>query len=250
MTAEPLTSDRAQSRSAVGAPDTPATVEVLDNPAWNALLGEHARFAHRHGGAARYPDDVAPFAALRDGADPAAWADLGVLVGPGVDVAVTSPTLTPPSTWEVLDIGQGVQLTGELLDVADDPEAVRLSAGDVPEILDLVARTQPGPFRPRTIELGTYLGIRRGGALIAVAGERLHPPGWTEISAVCTDPAYRGQGLATRLVRAVAAGIRRRGELPFLHAAATNTTAVRLYEHLGFRLRRRTTFALTRLRKD
>lgn len=81
-----------------------------------------------------------------------------------------------------------------------------LGPDDVPEILGLVDRAQPGPFRKRTIELGTYLGIRRDGELIAMAGERMRPPGWTEISAVCTDPAYRGQGLATRLIRAVAAG--------------------------------------------
>ena len=134
----------------------------------------------------------------------------------------------------------------QLVDVSlvkePDPEAIRLTAADVPEILDLVDRTQPGPFRPRTIELGTYLGIRRNGALVAMAGERLHPPGWTEISAVCTDPAYRGQGLATRLVSAVGAGIADRGDRVLLHAAARNVTAIRLYLAIGFQLRRRTTF--------
>jgi predicted GNAT family acetyltransferase len=126
---------------------------------------------------------------------------------------------------------------------APDPEAVRLGAGDVPEMLALVERAQPGPFLPRTVEMGTYLGIRREGRLIAMAGERLHPPGWTEISAVCTDDAFRGQGLATRLVHAVAHGIAERGETPFLHASAANVSAIRLYEALGFRLRRRLTFA-------
>ncbi len=70
-----------------------------------------------------------------------------------------------------------------------------------------------------------------------MAGERLHPPGWTEISAVCTDESVRGQGLASRLVRAVAYGIRERGETPFLHTSAASTGAIRLYEALGFRLR-------------
>jgi predicted GNAT family acetyltransferase len=79
-----------------------------------------------------------------------------------------------------------------------------------------------------------------------MAGERLHPPGWTEISAVCTDRAYRGQGWATSLVRAVAAGIRERGEVPFLHTSAANTNAIRLYESIGFSLRTPTTFALYR----
>ncbi|WP_408996793.1 GNAT family N-acetyltransferase, partial [Streptomyces scabiei] len=138
---------------------------------------------------------------------------------------------------------------------------VRLRKGpaDVPEILDLVARTAPGPFLKRTVELGTCLGIRDRGRLIAMAGERsemgvppaggwgrIHPPGWTEISAVCTDPHHRGRGLATRLVRAVAAGIRDRGETPFLHAAADNVTAIRLYESIGFTLRRRSTTVAVR----
>jgi hypothetical protein len=80
---------------------------------------------------------------------------------------------------------------------APAPDAARLGAADVPEILDLIDRTQPGPFRRRTVELGTYLGLRSAdGRLIAMAGERLHPAGWTEISAVCTDPAHRRKGLA------------------------------------------------------
>jgi predicted GNAT family acetyltransferase len=114
-------------------------------------------------------------------------------------------------------------------------------------MLDLASRTKPGPFLTGTVEMGTYLGIRRDGALVAMAGERLHPPGWTEISAVCTDDAWRGHGLATRLILAVAAGIRARGEIPFLHALASNTGAIRLYTELGFRLRRPVVFSVTRV---
>jgi GNAT superfamily N-acetyltransferase len=113
-------------------------------------------------------------------------------------------------------------MTGEHLAVAADPEAVPLGRADVPEMLDLTARAKPGPFLPRTFELGTYLGIHRRGKLVAMAGERLHPEDWTEISAVCTDEAWRGQGLATRLIRAVGAVIRARGDIPFLHAVANN----------------------------
>jgi ribosomal protein S18 acetylase RimI-like enzyme len=125
-----------------------------------------------------------------------------------------------------------------------DAEAVPLGEADVPEMLDLVARTRPGPFRPRTVETGSYVGFRRGGELVAMAGERMSLPGWTEISAVCTDPGHRGQGLAGRLVRHVAAGIGARGDTPFLHAASANPGAIRLYESLGFTPRRPTVFRL------
>ncbi|MGW7255333.1 GNAT family N-acetyltransferase [Streptomyces sp. NPDC054834] len=87
--------------------------------------------------------------------------------------------------------------------------------------------------------MGTCLGIRHRGRLIAMAGERLRLPGWTETSAVCTELAHRGRGPTTRLVRAVAAGIRERGDVPFLHAAADSARAIRLYESIGFTLRRR-----------
>ncbi|MET9791087.1 GNAT family N-acetyltransferase [Streptomyces canus] len=218
---------------------------VLDNAVWAALDGPHAYLAERVGQAARYPADVYAFAALADPRDPAAWADLLTLVGPGTTVRI-KPVETVPDGWEVVGGGVGVQLVDTALRAEPAPEAVQLGPDYVPEILDLVARTKPGPFLKRTIELGTYLGIRDGERLIALAGERLRPPGWTEISAVCTDPAYQGRGLATRLVRTVAAGIRERGDTPFLHAAANNTRAIRLYESIGFTLRRRSPILLVR----
>nr|WP_206326894.1 GNAT family N-acetyltransferase [Streptomyces sp. S3(2020)] len=217
----------------------------MDNPVWAALDGPHAAFAERAGRAARYPADVYAFAALADPADPAAWTDLHTLLGPATTAKIKGVE-TVPEGWDVVGGGQGVQLVDTRLRAEPAPEAVRLGPDDVPDILDLVARTRPGPFLARTVHLGTYLGIRHHGRLVALAGERLRLPGWTEISAVCTDPAHRGRGLGTRLVRAVAAGIRERGQTPFLHAAANNTTAIRLYESIGFTLRRRTTILQVR----
>ena len=103
---------------------------------------------------------------------------------------------------------------------------------------ELVERTKPGPWRPRTIDMGRYLGIRVDGELVAMAGERLRPTGWIEISAVCTDERFRGRGLGTRLIRAVGAGIVASGQLPMLHASAGNVNAIRLYESMGFAFRR------------
>ncbi|MFC1411361.1 GNAT family N-acetyltransferase [Streptacidiphilus sp. N1-12] len=214
----------------------------MDSPALAALTGPQAGFAEQRGRVLRFPVDMSPFAGLP--ADPEAddWADAAALVGPGGLLVLPGYTTPPPDAWTELFQIPGVQLTGEDVRAGDDPEAVPLTAADVPEMLDLVARTKPGPFLPRTIEMGRYLGIRRDGALVAMAGERMRPPGWTEVSAVCTDPAFRGQGLAARLVRAVSSGITARGELPFLHAASENPGAIRLYESLGFRIRRKITF--------
>jgi GNAT superfamily N-acetyltransferase len=224
------------------------TDAALDNVTWAALTGPQAKFAEVNGRAARFEPDVSPFTALADTADPAAWRDLVELVGPGSDLFVAGPRVIPPPGWDQVGGLAGVQMVDAGVAGHDDPEALVLGTADVPEILDLVERTQPGPFRKRTIELGTYLGIRRGGRLIAMAGERLRVPGWTEVSAVCTDPDHRGQGLAARLVRAVVAGIRARGERPFLHAAADNAGAVRLYERLGFALRTPVMFGVYRER--
>ncbi|AWZ08874.1 MULTISPECIES: GNAT family N-acetyltransferase [unclassified Streptomyces] len=222
------------------------TPHVLDNPAWASLSGPHAAFAERASGhAARYAPDVAPFSAIADPDDPRSWDALRSLTGAGGVVSLAG-VLTPPDGWEVLGSVGGVQLVDVSLRAEPAPEAVRLGPDDVPEVLELIELTKPGPFLPRTVELGTYLGIRHRGRLVAMAGERLRPPGWTEISAVCTHPGHRGRGLATRLVRAVAAGIRERGDVPFLHTAASNADAIRLYESIGFAVRRRPSFTALR----
>ncbi|GGM76953.1 hypothetical protein GCM10011609_11150 [Lentzea pudingi] len=204
----------------------------LDNAPHSALTGPHAHFAERKGNVLRYPVDVSPFVALPSEPADADWLDLAVLAP---HAAVTG--LEPPDGWQVDNRLPLLQYVADGIAAAPEPKAVRLTAADVPEMMALAELTRPGPFLPRTIEMGTYLGIRHDGRLVAMAGERLRVPGHTEISAVCTHPDARGQALGTRLLLAVAHGIRERGETPFLHVLASNTGAVRLYERLGFRLR-------------
>jgi ribosomal protein S18 acetylase RimI-like enzyme len=219
----------------------------LDNPAWASLTGPHAHFAVGTERALRYPADISPILAIASSPDDQTWAELLALVGPDSVVALAGETGEVPEGWTIEFQGGGLQLmASERLRSEPSPELVTLGAEDADEMVELVGRTQPGPFEARTYELGTYLGVRRDGALIAMAGERLHPPGFTEISAVCTDAEYRGQGLATVLVRAVAHNIRQRGDTPFLHVAKTNVNAARLYEALGFELRREVVFSALR----
>ncbi|QHY99623.1 Mycothiol acetyltransferase [Streptomyces sp. S4.7] len=220
----------------------PTSYHPLDNPVLAALTGPHAHFAERRGRVLGYRPEVSTWLALPEEPDAHDWADAAPLVGAGGTATLAGTRVVPPDGWEITFEVDGVQLVDESVDAVHYEEAVVLGGADVPEMLDLVERTRPGPFRPRTIELGTYLGVRRDGELVAMAGERMHPPGWTEISAVCTAPEYRGQGLGGRLILAVAAGIKERGEVPFIQAAGDNENAVRLYEALGFRLRRRIPF--------
>lgn len=137
----------------------------------------------------------------------------------------------------------GVQLVGRSDRFGHDrDDLVELGSEDVPEMLDLAALTRPGPFWRRTHELGRYVGVHHDGRLVAMAGERLRPPGWTEISSVCTAPNFRGRGLAAQVVSTLANGIVDRGERPFLHVAADNAGALALYQRLGFEVRRQVTF--------
>ncbi|MGX1404194.1 GNAT family N-acetyltransferase [Streptomyces sp. SAI-097] len=221
---------------------------VLDDPVGQSLGGRHVHLARRLGGSATYLPGVATFSSVSPGPGAKDWADLAELLGPGAFADMFSCPALPPSDWEPVFSLEGRQMIWpddglpEPPGSGADARVVELDADSVPEMLDLVARTEPGPFWPRTRELGTYLGLRVDGTLVAMAGERLRPPGWTEISAVCTAPEARGQGHAARLVGALAARILARGERPFLHVAETNAGAIALYERLGFKTRRQVIF--------
>lgn len=219
-------------------------MHVLDNPVWHALNGPHATLAEGNRFAARYLTDVSVFAALPDEIPPESWDALRELVGPG-GAAVFPRPIEPPAGWvaQVIAPCRQMWLLCEIAPDSKPPERSDqfdlLTSSDVPEMLALVERTKPGPFTKRTIELGTYLGVRETERkdLVAMAGERIHPPGFTEISAVCTDAAHRGRGIASRLVRKLVQSIRDRDETPFLHLTLENEPAHRVYSELGFETR-------------
>jgi ribosomal protein S18 acetylase RimI-like enzyme len=227
--------------------EMPSEPHPLDAVIWRALTSIHESLAEGDERARRYPAAIAPFAATVD-TEPASFRSLLALVGGDDRIALfTTDEVQPPSAFSVVQRASVDQM------VLDDAGActaqpgapiVALGVADVPEMLGLTSLTQPGPFGPRTIELGHYIGIRRQGGLVAMAGERMRLDGFTEVSAVCVEPAYRGHGFAAELVRSLASSIAARSEIPFLHVFSSNHAAIALYRKLGFTLRRRVHLAV------
>ena len=229
---------------------SPAPAHLLDNPVWHALHGPQAHLADpgRDPLALRFAPDVSPFGAV-DRLDESSWAALAKLVGPeGLSVLVRpEPALAPAGWTEVLRAPCYQMVAGSLPAAPKIDDAVDLCERDVPEMLTLVELTNPGPFAERTLAMGGYVGVRCEGRLVAMAGRRIQPPGWCEVSAVCTHPDFRGRGLGAALTLRVACGIREEGRQVFLHVLETNETAVRLYRALGFEVRRSVAVTVNRL---
>ncbi len=224
----------------------PANDIPLDNPIWSALTTVQGHFAEGGSLARRFPPAVSPFGAIRE-SSAAAFKELEMVVGDDAVALCFSKRPALPQPWETvleIDCLQMIcDMTPQRLQTPSIKNFRRLTTGDIPEMLALTKLTEPGPFRERTIEMGAYLGLHAHvngkEKLVAMAGERMHMTGFTEVSAVCTHPDFRGRGYGNALVSEVVAGIASRGETAILHVRANNASAVRVYERLGFSVRMR-----------
>jgi len=213
-------------------------LSLLDNPVWNALSTFHSSFDEGDELAKCYPIDVAPFAAIRNQSSES-YESLSRIVGSKRTAAlvfVGMPDL--PAGWANVRMVHSAQMVWNTADLSPAKDSIQnLNISNVDEMLALVELAKPGPFGKRTPELGSYVGIREAGRLVAMAGERLRLPGFTEVSAVCTHPDSQGRGYASSLVSTLIRKIRERDETPFLHVRTENVQAIRIYEKLGFKTR-------------
>ncbi|MGN6270020.1 MAG: GNAT family N-acetyltransferase [Sphingomonas sp.] len=217
----------------------------LDRPVWQALTTRQRRFALSDTRAVRFDPAIGLFAAAAD-TEPDSLAALVELAPRGDVIGLVETRLPPlPPGLRIVKQAACVQMVAERPvlpppDFAFEP----LGNDDAPAMLELATLTEPGPFFARTHELGDFIGTREDGQLVAMAGERMKPPGFTEVSGVCTRPGFRGRGYAAGLLATVASRIAARGETPFLHAYADHAATIALYERLGFRVRATVTYAL------
>ena len=224
---------------------------VLDDMAWHALTGPQVALAvtAENGAARRYRDGIAPFCGV-ERLDRGGWEALAELVDPAdVAVLLRAEVGTAPPGWTELWREEATQyVEGRLADPPPSAsgDIVELGVDDVPDMVHLAAQTQPGPFGPQSHLTGRHAGVRRGGRLVAMAGERMRVDGWGEISTVCVDPAVRGEGLGAVVTLAAARQIESRGDRAMLHVRAGNDGAHRLYRRLGFEVRRLVTVAVFR----
>jgi len=222
----------------------------LDNVIWQALTTRQASFGEVCDNARRFDRDVTSLCAF-DAPTDSGYDALGRLVGDrGTAAVFLERPYEARSGWEFVG---GAPLLEMVCENGNDVKAsnselelLELGDADSPEMVELTSLTKPGPFGSRTHELGYYVGIRQNGKLVAMAGERLKVPGYTEVSAVCTHPDHLGKGYAGALMLEVMRGIRERGETPFLHVRSDNFRAIAIYERLGFRKRWEGHYAILR----
>lgn len=213
----------------------------LENIIWQALTTRQAHFAESCDSARRFVREVTSLCAF-DQPNDEGYASLARLAGPSGTVALfLDQPYEPRAGWEHIGGAPLLQMVCEndraTRSSIASPKIVELGASDSPEMLELTALTKPGPFGPRTHELGYYIGIRDGQKLVAMAGERMKVPGYAEVSAVCTHPDHLGKGYAASVMTEVMRCIRERGEKPFLHVRSDNSRAIAIYERLGFQKR-------------
>jgi GNAT superfamily N-acetyltransferase len=210
--------------------------QLLDNIFWQTLSGPHACFSTGTDRARRYAPGFSPIVGFPDPHRPDFEA-LRPFCEPGEHFYCDAWTGAAPPGWHIEAEATMYRMVWRGAMPAGDaaPDAVPLGPEHAQQAVELAALTRPGPFGPRTIELGEYFGyFDADGRLMAMAGERMAAAGLREISGVATHPDHQGRGLARRLMEKLVRRQLLRGETPFLHVMRANTAAHELYLRMGF----------------
>jgi predicted GNAT family acetyltransferase len=219
---------------------------ILDNVIWNALITGNSNLAEGNETEKYFPPDVGPFAGLKELNSASLSVLHSIIPGERPTVLITAQLLEIPGNWKIVQEDILLQMVcskpGQF--VAKREEIISLDKKDIPAMIELTRLTNPGPFLQRTIEFGNYKGIFKSNKLVAMAGQRMHAENYLEVSAVCTHPDYLENGYSTALILQLVHEYIEREQIPFLHVRANNTSAIKLYEKLGFVTRQHMNFAV------
>jgi len=217
-------------------------MHALDNPIWTALTTKQAQLAHSSALARRFPPEMTLLGALAANTAMAFDSLAQLIQRDPVTIYFSTPP-QPAAGWETVRSVELVQMVKEgAISPAATPEheVIELTPADVPEMSAIYAATRPGRTLCQKIQkLGTFLGIRHEGRLVAMGGVRLHLAGYREITTVATQPEFEGRGYGTAVVMALVARIQAKVERPFLTVGVANERAIRIYRRLGFQERRK-----------
>lgn len=216
---------------------------VLDNPVYYALATGNQNLTNGNTQIKYFGRQVAPFVGLKNISTESFQALYDILPDDGPFVFISVKETDIPAPWQVLATIPGYQMVcnGNVLP-ADEINLVMLTDENIPQMLELTQLTNPGPFAQRTIDFGQYVGIFEGNKLAAMAGQRMNPLPYAEISAVCTHPDHTGKGYAKQLLAFHINRIKAEGNIPFLHVRSDNERAIKIYQSLGFEIRSKVYF--------
>jgi ribosomal protein S18 acetylase RimI-like enzyme len=207
----------------------------LDSQIWHSLAGPHSQYSVGSGEVRMFRPEVAPAAGLQR-ITTANLSALAAMIPVGESIVVQSAEpFAPPREFEMLDSHPLLLMVAHRFRPFTSSIAVReLSPADMPAMKILIDAAQPGPLLPGAFLLGRFVGVMVGDALVAIAGDRLRPPGYIEVCTVCSHPEFRGHGFAKAAVSAIGEAIVAEGAKPYLAVVPENVPAVRLYQSLGF----------------
>jgi ribosomal protein S18 acetylase RimI-like enzyme len=221
----------------------------LDRPVWTALTTRQAEFAEGNALAKRFIPSVVPFASTPDNEEKCLCALESIVpIGERIFLAQADEIALSDKFAKAVEAKVVQMIAVRRADPIPDARIEKLTNADAEEMLALATLTKPGPFTLRAAALGEFFGIKIDGRLAAMAGERMKQPGFSELSGVCSHPDFRGASLGKIMSLHVTNRIFARGETPYLHAYTTNAAAIRLYESIGFELRRELNVAVAERR--
>ena len=202
----------------------------LDNPVWYSLKETHQQHAIESEAMRFYHPDYCPFGGFVNSDKTVASIDTYTDLTNSFYVVGNKPTFSDRITLTKELVCYQMLLDEKTEVEISDPITTLQTIQHKADLFALVNLVQPGYFKNKTSELGSYYGIYRDDELIAVTGERMKMNAFTEVSAVVTHPNHTGRGYAKQLVAHTTNKIFAENKLPYLHVAAINTAAIKLYD--------------------